>query len=249
MLSAAVVTAVGTVVAGTLLAKRPRDASGKTLGAGKPSASSLDGTAGKTRGSSFHAIGRVLRIPSMPQAMIASLTVLTAIDLLTVYLPVYGEANGLSVETVGLLLAVRAAASMASRLLMLPLIRHFGRRSVLVSSIVMPAVALGALPLFDAPYLLYIAMAIAGFGLGLGQPISLSWVADQAPSELRGTALGVRLSGNRLGQVVLPAGVGVIAGATGVTAVFISLSALLGVSAAAVMAAPFGQAPGSDREQ
>jgi MFS family permease len=243
--STAVVTAVGMLVAATLVARRARRPAedSRTGCAQRPPTEPNDDRARKpVRSSSFHAVGRVLRIPSMPQAMIASLTVLTTVDLLTVYLPVYGEANGISVETVGLLLAVRAAASMASRLLMLPMIRHFGRRSVLVTSIVMPAVALGLLPLLEDPSILYVAMAVAGFGLGLGQPISLSWVADQAPATLRGTALGVRLSGNRLGQVVLPAAVGVIAGASGLTAVFVSLSVLLALSAAAVMAAPFGQA-------
>lgn len=198
------------------------------------------------RGSSWHALGRVLRIPSMPHAMIASLTVLTTIDLLAVYLPAYGEARGLSVRTVGLLLAVRAAASMASRLLMLPLIQLLGRRWLLFGSILMPAVALGLLPITDSVAVLYVAMAVAGFGLGLGQPITLAWVADRAPADIRGTALGVRLSGNRLGQMVLPLAVGAIAGASGLGAVFVSMSVLLAISAMAVLTASFGHVDRSD---
>lgn len=185
------------------------------------------------------AMGQVLRIPSMPHAMAASLTVLTAIDLIAVYLPAYGETHGLSVETVGLLLATRAAASIASRLLMLPMIRVLGRRRLLVLSIVLPAAALAFVPFLDALPLLYAAMAVIGFGLGLGQPITLAWVADRAPDEIRGTALGVRLSGNRLGQTVLPSAVGAVAGVSGVAGVFVSLAVLLGVSAAAVLATPF----------
>jgi MFS family permease len=184
------------------------------------------------------AMGQVLRIPSMPHAMAASLTVLTAIDLIAVYLPAYGETHGLSVETVGLLLATRAAASILSRLLMLPMIRTLGRRRLLVLSIVLPAAALAFVPFLDALPLLYAAMAVIGFGLGLGQPITLAWVADRAPDEIRGTALGVRLSGNRLGQTVLPSAVGAVAGVSGVAGVFVSLAVLLGVSAAAVLATP-----------
>ena len=191
------------------------------------------------RPSAWVAMGEVLRIPSMPHAMAASLTVLTAIDLLAVYLPAYGATHGLSVETVGLLLATRAAASMASRLLMLPLIRWMGRRRLLVLSIVLPAAALAFLPVLDSHALLYAAMTVIGFGLGLGQPITLAWVADRAPDEIRGTALGVRLSGNRLGQTVLPSAVGLVAGVSGVAGVFVSLAVLLGASAAAVLATPF----------
>jgi MFS family permease len=185
------------------------------------------------------AMGQVLRIPSMPHAMAASLTVLTAIDLITVYLPAYGQTHGLSVETVGLLLATRAAASILSRLLMLPMIRVLGRRRLLMLSIVLPAAALAFVPFLDTLPLLYAAMAVIGFGLGLGQPITLAWVADRAPDEMRGTALGVRLSGNRLGQTVLPSAVGAVAGVSGVAGVFVSLAVLLGVSAAAVLATPF----------
>ena len=198
------------------------------------------------RQSTGQALGRVLRIPSMPHAMVASLTVLTTIDLLTVYLPAYGEANDLSVQTVGLLLAARGAASMASRLLMLPLIRLLGRRRLLALSIVMPAVSLAVFPLLDAPFLLYTAMVLTGFGLGLGQQITLSWVVSQAPVDVRGTAIGVRLSGNRLGQTVLPVGIGAIAGGAGVTAVFTSLAVLLGLSATAVLVASFGAMDGPD---
>jgi MFS family permease len=192
------------------------------------------------RESTGQALWRVLRIPSMPHAMVASLTVLTTIDLLAVYLPAYGEANGLSVQTVGLLLGARAAASMASRILMLPLIKLLGRRLLLALSIAVPAVSLAVFPLLDAPFLLYTAMVLAGFGLGLGQPITIAWVVDRAPADVRGTAIGVRLSGNRLGQTVLPVGVGAIAGGAGVAAVFISLAVLLGLSAATVLVASFG---------
>jgi MFS family permease len=185
------------------------------------------------------ALAHVLRIPSMPNAMLTSLTVLTTIDLIAAYLPAYGEANGLSAEMVGLLLAARAGASMASRLLMMPLIRLLQRRRLLILSTALPAVCLAAFPLLNATQLLFLAMVLIGFGLGLGQPITLAWVADRASADLRGTAIGVRLSGNRLGQAVLPAAVGVVAGAGGVAAVFICLAGLLGLSAAAVMAANF----------
>jgi MFS family permease len=222
----AALTIPGLVLAWLLLPERA-DRSGEEPGPSGPG------------DSSWQALNRVLRIPSMPNAMIASLTVLTTIDLIAVYLPAYGEANGLSVETVGLLLAVRAAASMASRLLMLQLITWLGRKWLLLVSIALPAAALLALPAFDGPVMLAVLLLIAGFGLGLGQPITLAWVADRAPRKVRGTALGVRLSGNRLGQVVLPLAVGAIAGGSGLAAAFAAMAAMLGGSAVAVLGADF----------
>jgi MFS family permease len=193
------------------------------------------GRAGGSRG----AVRRVLTVPSMPQAMLASLTVITSIDILVAYLPAYGEAVGLSVATVGFLLSARAAASMVSRLLMLPLIRWLGRRQLLMWSMAVPAAALVAFTVFDHVALLFAAMIVIGFGLGLGQPVTLAWVAARAPAAVRGTAIGLRLSGNRLGQTALPALVGGIGGVLGLVAVFWALAVLLAASTATVWRAAF----------
>lgn len=188
-------------------------------------------------------LGRVIRIRSMPQAMLASVTVLVTIDLLVAYLPAYGEAQGIPVATVGLLLSVRAGASSLSRLAMVPMLNGLGRRRVFVLSLAMPAVALVLIPVFPHIGALYALMALAGFGLGLGQPLSVSWVATAAPVELRGISLGVRLTGNRLGQIVLPAALGAVGGATSVTTIFIVLGAMLGGSSGVLFTADFDDPP------
>lgn len=203
--------------------------------------------AGDGRAGSREALGRVLRVPSLPQAMLASLTVLTSIDILAAYLPAYAEASGIGVETVGLLLAARAGASMASRLIMMPLIRGLGRRRLLAVSMLVPAGALVLMGMTSVVPLLFGLMIFIGFGLGLGQPLTLSWVAARAPNDIRGTAIGVRLSGNRLGQLVLPAAVGTIAGAAGIAAIFVALAGLLVASTALVMSAEFSDTSESEQ--
>jgi MFS family permease len=190
----------------------------------------------------LRATGQILRVPGMPVAMLASLTVLTTVDITAAYLPVYGEAHGLSVQLVGFLLAARAGASMASRVLMLPLLRWLGRRRLLAISMAVPAAGLVLLPVLSTVPLLVAGMLLVGFGLGLGQPITLAWVAARAPSAVRGTAIGVRLMGNRLGQVVLPSVVGVLAGAAGVTVIFPALGLMLLASAGLVTASPLDDA-------
>jgi MFS family permease len=184
------------------------------------------------------AVRRVLEVRGMWVAMLASLTVLTTVDIMAAYLPLYGEANGLSVEFVGLLLAARAGASIASRTLMPRLIRLVGRRRLLALSMMVPAAALAPLPAVESHGLLVAGMLVIGFGLGLGQPMTLSWVAARAGADVRGTAIGVRLTGNRLGQVVLPSAVGIVAGAAGVSAIFPVLAALLILSGGLVASAP-----------
>lgn len=191
----------------------------------------------------FTALGKVLKVRSMPQAMVASVTVLVTIDLIVAYLPAYGEANNISVATVGILLSVRAAASVLSRLVMVIMVNAFGRRNVFLLSLLLPAVSLVLVPVLPQIGALYVLMAVAGFGLGLGQPLSVSWVAGAAPVEFRAMALGVRLTGNRLGQVVLPAAIGALGGATSVTAIFVALGVMLGGSSGFVLTAQFEDQP------
>ena len=136
---------------------------------------------------------------------------------------------------------------MAARMLMLPLIRILGRRWLLASSMLVTASSLSALPLAGADTAtLYALMACGGTGLGLAQPITISWVAGRAPAGARATALSMRMTANRLGQLLLPSAVGVIAGAAGVSAIFMSLGVLLTGSATFVLNARFGEERSGD---
>jgi MFS family permease len=159
--------------------------------------------------------------------MFASIAVLTTTDLLVAYLPALGEHAHIAATTVGLLLSARAGAAMVSRIFMGTLTKLVGHGRLLVLSTAVPALVLAVLPLWHTTVPIFVAMLLAGFGLGLGQPLSLIWIAQTAPADIRGTAVGVRLSGNRLGQVAIPALVGGIVGATGIAAVFVALSVML----------------------
>jgi MFS family permease len=195
------------------------------------------------KGATLPAVWTVLRAPGMREAMFASFAVLSTIDVLVTYLPAYGDSHGIAPGIVGLLLATRAIASMSTRLSIGVLTRALGLHRLLIVSIVMSAAALGVLPAVGSVKVLFVLMVFVGFGLGLGQPLTMAWVAGRAPAGLRGTALGLRLSGNRLGQLSVPFGVGAVAGATGIGAIFITLCGLLAGSALLVARNPFEKAP------
>lgn len=175
----------------------------------------------------------MLALPGMSTAMWASATTLASIDVLIAYLPLYGQRYGIPAATVGLLLSARAAGSTVVRVAMVPLLRGVGSRPLLSLSLGTTAITLGVLPLVPAwpTWALVALLAVAGMGLGLSQPITMSWVAARAPEEQRATALGMRISGNRLGQLMLPAAVGAFAGPSGVVAVLVSIGAVLASSA------------------
>jgi MFS family permease len=189
------------------------------------------------------AAGRVMRRPGMPFAMLVSMIVVSSVDLLIAYLPLYGEVRGLSVTAVGVLLAIRAAASMVCRLFMGVLIDWLGRNLLIAVSMASAAVGLALLPFVTAPVALAALMVLIGLGLGIGQPMTMAWIANRSPRAERGTALGVRLTGNRAALVVVPILAGAVAGVTGVSLVFWLVAVLLGAGALIGYRAPLDAEP------
>lgn len=185
----------------------------------------------------------VLGRPQMMRAMTASMGVVLSLNLLMIYLPALGEVHGLSVELVGVLLATRAAGSMVSRLFVGRLVRVIGRTRALTGSMVLAAVMLALLPLVGTAGVLLPLMFLLGIGLGLGGPMTMAWVAGGAAPTERATALGIRLTGNRVGQLVLPAALGLVAGAAGLHVMFWTLAAMLGAGATVVSRARFDPLP------
>lgn len=167
----------------------------------------------------------ILGARGVPAGIFISMAVLSATDILTAYLPVVGEHRSIAPVTVGLLLSLRAAATIACRLVMSPLLGLLGRRALLTSSCLLAGLLCAGVALPVSVPVLAVMLAVLGFCLGVGQPLSMTTVVRAAPDRARSTALALRLTGNRLGQVAAPAAAGLIAGAVGVAAPF----ALLGV--------------------
>ena len=154
-----------------------------------------------------------------------SMMVLCTVDLLQVYLPALAVERGISTQAVGVLLALRAGATVLSRLAMDRLVRAVGRARLLLGSTGIAAVliALLVLPL-PTPWM-GVLLVLAGLGLGIGQPLSMTVVSMTATEGTRGTWMSIRLLGNRLGQAVIPVGVGVFATSLGAGGVFLALGA------------------------
>ncbi|WP_024818225.1 MFS transporter [Arthrobacter sp. 31Y] len=170
----------------------------------------------------------LLRTPGVVRALATSATVLAVVDLTVVYLPALGAERGLTAATVGLMLTVRALFSMVSRLGLGSMSRKLGRMKLLVLSLAISTVALGVAAVPMPEWLLFIVMAFLGLGLGIGQPLTMSWLSAQAPEGQRGRALALRLAGNRVGQVVLPSVIGVVAVGLGAAGVFLASAVAVG---------------------
>ena len=148
--------------------------------------------------------------------MVASLALLATTDILVAFLPLLGEDRGVPPLIIGILLATRAAASIASRLLLPVLLTRWSQAALVVVSLAGAGTTLALVPwLLEHSWIAGALLAISGFFLGLGQPITMALVTQAVPPSSRGAALALRLLGNRLGQVGLPAAAGLLAAPVG----------------------------------
>ncbi|MBD8019427.1 MFS transporter [Brevibacterium sp. Re57] len=161
-------------------------------------------------------------------AMLSSLALLAVLDILVAFLPLVGEEHGVAPAWIGVLLAVRGVSSIISRVF-LPYFSHrFDRRLLVFVSVLGAGLSLIFPPIvLDWMWLAALLMLISGFFLGLGQPLTMALITSSVPSAWRGSALAMRLMGNRIGQVAMPLIAGVIAAPAGPAAAIWCGSALL----------------------
>jgi predicted MFS family arabinose efflux permease len=173
----------------------------------------------------------ILRLPGLSVILFVGVTVVSAQDLIIVYLPYLGAERNLAVEVVGTLLAVRAVASVLSRFLFARLNQLMGHRWLMLSSVAASAMSYAALAAPLPVPAMMTAVAVAGFALGIAITATIAALLNLATSETRGTANSLRILGNRVGQFVIPFSVGLIAAATGVAGIFIIIGGSLALSA------------------
>jgi predicted MFS family arabinose efflux permease len=176
----------------------------------------------------------LLRQRGLMAVLVASVITITAQDLITIYLPLLGAERNMSASDIGILLTIRAVASMISRLLYARAVRIFGRARLTLASMLGGGLAfvLLAVPM---PIVLTDGVAVLlGLALGIATTLSLTNVVEIATPAATGTVMSLRITGNRIGQVAMPFVASLIAAVTGVGGIFVVIAISLAVSASAV---------------
>ncbi len=169
----------------------------------------------------------LLANPDMRRNLLISGLVLTGIDLYGFYLPILGRAFGLSASAIGVIVAMPAVAAFAVRLWMPHLVRRFTEEGVLTGSLALAALCYFAFPLFREPLVLGLFAFVMGLGLGCGQPLTITLSYNYSPPGRAGEALGLRLTVNKLTQILVPIAFGSLGAWFGLYPVFWSSAAML----------------------
>ena len=158
----------------------------------------------KKRDAAPMSVGKLLRIPGFFTVLTASVVTMSAQDLVVLYLPLLGVERGLGVGEVGIILTIRSIAAVVSRIGYAKMVMVIGRVRLTFLSMALGGAAFVTLALPVPVLVLQIAAAVLGVGLGIATALSLTSVVELAPADVRGTALSLRITGNRIGQACMP---------------------------------------------
>lgn len=198
---------------------------------------SIAGSEGRSADPTHLLAARIVRTRGMWQALLAGGTVLATLDLLSAFLPLWANDRGIPIGVVGLLLTLRGVFTLIARLGSETLIRRLGRRALLAGSMLAAAGGLVALTFVDVVGGA-IVMLVLGVGLGMAQPLTMSWITAVAAPGTRGAALGMRVTANRIGQATLPAAIAAVAAGSGANGVFWGAALVLSGASVAMARAP-----------
>ena len=172
----------------------------------------------------------LLKKPGILAAIYVSLAISSVADVLVVFLPLFGTENNFSPYAIGIILAIRAGTTMISRFFLGRLSSRFSTYQLLMVSTTVSVFACAGMAFAKTPLTLGAIVFIAGFSLGIGQPLTMSLVSQKTAANERALAVSARLMGNRFGQFLVPAAAGALAASAGASGVFIGLSILLATS-------------------
>lgn len=181
---------------------------------------------------------RLVRLPQFWRSLATSAAVLVTVDLLYTMLPLWAAERGVDAGTLGLLLALRAAVSVISRLALGRVVDRLGVRAVLAGALGLGVAALVLLAVAPTGAG-WVALTLLGVALGAPQPLTMSWTVGLVPSQVQGAALGVRLWANRAGQVSVPLVAGALLAPAGFLGFALLNAALLAGAAVVVGTARF----------
>jgi MFS family permease len=163
---------------------------------------------------------RLFNIPALV-AILASFVVIFTVGTRTTFFPLYMGRLGYSASAIGALLSLRAMVSVSTRLVMRHLVALCGGRfPALIASMSSLALGIGFTPLCRDLASLAGLSVLVGLGTGIAMPLSMATVSDGVRPEDRGVALGIRLSGNRVAQLVNPILFGLLIQGFGIATAF-----------------------------
>ena len=169
----------------------------------------------------------LMRNPALRRVFLINGMITLAWELHTLFVPIYGNAIGLSASKIGVVLAAFAMATFTVRLSMPLIARHAPEHRVLTSALYLAALVYLAIPFSRNAATLMALSFVLGLGLGVGQPMVMALLHSLAPPGRMGEAAGVRMSLMNSMAVAVPLLFGAVGGTIGLSPVLWSVGVFL----------------------
>ncbi len=166
--------------------------------------------------------------PGVQLSVVVSVAAMLALGAHGSFLPVYLDSLAFSATTIGVLVSLRAVASMAIRPFTSYTVRLLrGRYSAMSVSLLCMALGLIFTGFADSFYVLCLFSVLVGVGVGVSQPLSMVVIAESVPGSRRPHALATRLMANRAMQFLAPLLMGFIAQFSGFIMAYLACGVLI----------------------
>ena len=154
---------------------------------------------------------RMLALTAIALVIAATFLRQTASGIQASFYAVWLREIGLTADRIGLLVGIGNVVSALAALSIGPLTRRMADYWLLIAAIAAAIVGITVTPLIEGFVLLAVAMGVRGAGQGLNLPLMMSIAARTVAPRLLGRVTALRVSFNRLGNVVFPVAMGGLA--------------------------------------
>lgn len=174
-----------------------------------------------------HRIADLLRHRDLRSVFIVSALQVTAWELFTFMMPIYGSGIGLSASMIGVTMGAFAAATFVVRMFLPYLNRRLTAWRLLKAALLISAATYLVFPLVTHVALLMALAFALGLGLGAAQPMAMALLHDAAPEGRSGEAVGLRAAIVTTSHTAMPLLFGALGTAAGITSAFWAVAAAL----------------------
>lgn len=178
--------------------------------------------------------GSLLAVRPIRAALITASLVALSWDLFNFFMPVHAAALGFSASAIGMIVAAYSAGSLTVRLVLGRLPAHISPARVLAAALLLTALVYALTPLATGFVPLLLLGLVTGLILGVGQPLAMSLLHQNAPAGRAGEAIGMRSVIVSASQTFLPAVFGAMGSAFGTGPVFWVVAGIIVLALAVV---------------
>jgi MFS family permease len=182
-------------------------------------------------GTATRQVVELLGEPRLRQLLVVNWLLSSCWDVHTFVVPVLGHERAFSASVIGTILGSFAIAAACVRVLMPMVAAHLREWVVLSGAMLVTATMFAVYPAMQSPWTRGMCSVVLGLALGAVQPMIMSTLHQITPHAQHGQALGLRLMSINLSSVVMPLLFGTAGLVVGVSVVFWTVGAAVGLGA------------------